>query len=247
MLSGYEHFQNTTYLEAAIRAGEWLAQIQNPKGFWDQHVYMNQVRVYDTYVAAPLASLYTCTKRNDFKSTAEKHCHWVVTEKLKTNGWPEDADNTIKHNDRPILHTIAYTFKGLTESALLLGQNEWIEAVIPPSRILAEKFRENGTLNGRFNSKWEGSEAFITTGGAQIANVWLDIYSSTRDKFWLESAEKMAAYLCTLQNDYPNYPEIHGALFGSYPLWGQYEPFACPNWGTKYFAELLMRLNDQRE
>ncbi len=31
-----------------------------------------------------------------------------------------------------------------------------------------------------------------------------------------------------------------GALFGSFPMWGRYEPFGCPNWATKYFADSLM-------
>jgi len=34
--------------------------------------------------------------------------------------------------------------------------------------------------------------------------------------------------------------EAVGALPGSFPLWGRYEKFAFPNWGTKYFVDALL-------
>jgi hypothetical protein len=34
--------------------------------------------------------------------------------------------------------------------------------------------------------------------------------------------------------------EIEGALQGSFPIWGRYEPFAFPNWATKYLIDALI-------
>jgi hypothetical protein len=31
-----------------------------------------------------------------------------------------------------------------------------------------------------------------------------------------------------------------GAIPGSFPIWGRYEPFAFPNWATKFFCDALM-------
>jgi hypothetical protein len=31
-----------------------------------------------------------------------------------------------------------------------------------------------------------------------------------------------------------------GAMPGSFPLWGRYEPFGFPNWATKYFCDAIM-------
>ena len=36
-----------------------------------------------------------------------------------------------------------------------------------------------------------------------------------------------------------------GAINGSFPLWGKYEPFAYPNWATKYFADAMMLEENQ--
>ena len=38
----------------------------------------------------------------------------------------------------------------------------------------------------------------------------------------------------------PSEGSSQGAIPGSFPLWGKYEPFAFPNWATKYFADSLM-------
>jgi hypothetical protein len=35
-----------------------------------------------------------------------------------------------------------------------------------------------------------------------------------------------------------------GALPGSYPVWGRYEPFGFPNWATKFFADSLLLEKD---
>jgi hypothetical protein len=34
--------------------------------------------------------------------------------------------------------------------------------------------------------------------------------------------------------------DMHGAVTGSFPLWGRYEKFACPNWAQKYLADALL-------
>jgi hypothetical protein len=31
-----------------------------------------------------------------------------------------------------------------------------------------------------------------------------------------------------------------GAIPGSFPIWGRYEPFAFPNWATKFFCDALL-------
>ena len=41
---------------------------------------------------------------------------WVLAQQW-ANGWFSNADNTEKHNERPITHTIAYTVDGLIECA----------------------------------------------------------------------------------------------------------------------------------
>ena len=33
---------------------------------------------------------------------------------------------------------------------------------------------------------------------------------------------------------------IKGAISGSYPIWGEYQRLAFPNWATKFFVDALL-------
>lgn len=246
MLAAYEYFQDQKYLDSALKAADWLVALQEHEGYWSKSVYMNRVRVYDTYVAAPLAAVYKQTKKEKYRESALLQCRWVMDYKQKGNGWFEDADNTIQHNDRPILHTIAYTLDGLIETGLLLVENQFIQSALKPATILRDRFLKNGSLSGRYDENWKGSEAFITTGGAQMSIAWQRL-AKEQDSSFSDAASLMNKYLMKLQVNNSKWP-CEGALFGSNPIWGRYEPFACPNWGTKYFLEaLLMQMKSESQ
>jgi hypothetical protein len=40
--------------------------------------------------------------------------------------------------------------------------------------------------------------------------------------------------------DFKETSDTLGAIPGSFPIWGRYEPFAFPNWATKFFCDALM-------
>jgi hypothetical protein len=108
--------------------------------------------------------------------------------------------------------------------------------------VLKEKFEQDGYLNGRYNEAWEGSEHMILTGCAQMSIIWLKIAHYSGNNEYAETARKMNTLLINLQDR--KFKKVNantlGALNGSYPLWGRYEPFAYPNWATKYLADALM-------
>jgi hypothetical protein len=102
-----------------LKAG-MLSGIQHPEGSWQTHALMGKARVYDTFVDVPLLQLYELTGEKKFKKSAVQNLEWVIRDKMHENGWFEDCDNTVKRNDKPILHTIAYTLDGLIDSSLIL-------------------------------------------------------------------------------------------------------------------------------
>jgi rhamnogalacturonyl hydrolase YesR len=241
MIASYEQTENKIYLDAAIRAGNWLAQIQHREGFWKTNALMNTERVYDTFVDTPLLQLFKLTGDESFRKSAVLNLDWVINKKMADNGWFEDCDNTIKRNDRPILHTIAYTLDGLIDSGLILNEAKYIEAAVKGAKKLRDLFLFQGFLQGRFNKSWHGSEHMICTGGAQMAIIWLKLFNISGEKLFPEAAEKMLDLLIFIQSrNIPETSDTLGALPGSFPLWGRYEPFAFPNWATKFFCDALL-------
>ena len=111
-----------------------------------------------------------------------------------------------------------------------------------------EKFQKDGILNGRFNSNWEGSEYMLLTGCAQISIIWMKLYKIGKGKEYLEAAKKMNTILVAIQKRGKKESlDTKGALSGSFPIWGRYEPFAFPNWATKYFVDSLMMENNSEK
>jgi len=241
MLAAHNNTGDQKYLDAAVKAGRWLSEIIHPEGFWQTHALMDQPRVYDTFVDVPLMELYQVTGDESFKNTACKNLEWVAREKMMRNGWFEDCDNTIKRNDKPILHTIAYTLDGLIDSGLLLNDDSYIEAAKIGSAKLRDLFLDQGFLKGRYDRNWNGSEYFICTGGAQMAGVWIKLYHKFGEQSYLDAARRMIDLLIFIQmRDFREDEKTFGAIPGSFPLWGRYEPFAFPNWATKFFCDALL-------
>ena len=238
MWAGWRHFQEERWRAAAIRACDWLVSIQHPIGYWDQHVYLNAVRVYDTYVAAPLMKVGQDVGNEAYVAAALRHAAWVKDHKMLSNGWLEDADNTLAHNDRPILHTLAYTYDGLVDMALMAPEQLLVEELLAGPTLLAQRWLRDRKLHGRYDRTWKGYDAMLLTGCAQMAIVWFKLNKAGVPGPWKEAAETMVQDLCSLQEW--QIPEALGALPGSNPIWGRYEPFGYPNWATKYLADALM-------
>ena len=149
MIAAHENTGEQKYLDAAIKAGIWLAEIQHPDGYWQTHALMEKARVYDTFVDVPLLQLFQLTGEEKFKRTAIQNLNWVIGKKMHENGWFEDCDNTVKRNDKPILHTIAYTLDGLIDCSMILKDDQYLKAAVKGADKLRDIFLSSGFLNGR--------------------------------------------------------------------------------------------------
>ena len=249
MLAAYKYNQNRVYLDSVIKACDWLCKIQDEGGYWEKNAFMNVPRVYDSYVDAPLLQAYQHTGNELYKEKALKNLYWIIEKKQLENGWFVDCDNTIRRNDKPILHTISYTIDGLLDCGIFLNNEKILNAARLSADKLLEIFSDKKFLNGRFDHNWHGSEYLITTGCAQIALIWLKLFKLTGNSQYFSAANSMNNLLMYVQNrKVSETNDTKGALPGSFPVWGKYEPFCFPNWATKYFADsLLMEQNLKSE
>jgi rhamnogalacturonyl hydrolase YesR len=237
----YQETKDKKYLDSATKACDWLCEIQEQEGYWKKFAFRGVPRVYDSYIDAPLLEIYKVTGNELYKEKALKNINWIIDTKQLGNGWFEDCDNTIKRNDKPILHTIAYTIDGLLDSGLILNDQKIINAATKSADKLFELFSKRKYLSGRFDRNWEGSQSIICTGCAQTAIIWLKLFKLTKNAQYLNAAMKMNDILIFIQDRGINEsPDTFGAIPGSYPIWGRYEPFSFPNWATKYFADSLL-------
>ncbi len=240
LLSVYCETDDSKILKSAIKAGNWLVEIQEANGSWVKHAFMGVARVYDSYVDVPLIHLSTITKDTKYREAAIKNLNWIIENKQNSNGWFQDCDNTIKHNDKPILHTICYTIDGLIESGILLNEPKFIKAGKIAADALNDFYQKHSLLKGRFDSKWNGTEYPILTGYAQLAVVWMKLHQLYPNEHYFKDAQSLNNQLSWLQLDDSRFNIINGGIAGSFPIWGKYETFTFPNWATKYFVDSLM-------
>lgn len=127
LIRTFKESKEIKYIDAAIKGANWIVNTQDEDGSWTSTNFKQMKRVYDTYVTAPLAELYTLTKDERYKESCIKNAEFVLRNQ-HNNGWFELCDNTLFNNEAPITHTISYTIDGLIETGLHLQINKYIQA-----------------------------------------------------------------------------------------------------------------------
>ncbi len=240
MISSYKETKNEKYLNAAIRAGDWIVNTQDEDGSWTSTNFKQMKRVYDSYVTAPLSELYLLTNDKKYEESCRKNCDFVLANQHE-NGWFEKADNTLLNNAAPVLHTIAYTIDGLIETGLNLKENRYVEAGKLAADHLLHKAEITHKLPARFYKDWKkGANYSCLTGNAQLGIIFFRLYELTNDKRYVNASLKLADFLAYTQHLNSIGKYRNGAITGSYPIWGMYCPFKYPSWATKYYIDLLM-------
>jgi len=234
----YEETGWKKYLEAALKAANWLVRVQDEDGIWKRFTYREIPHVYHTRVAWPLLELYELIANEAYCRAVIKNIDWALSNQ-EENGWFKN--NAFDRKSAPVLHTIAYAIEGLLECAILMQNKAWLEAAIKPAEVLLTRLEAKGTLSGAYNNKWKGTTGYRSlTGEAQMSIVWLKLFQITKDGRYLNVASKINDSLKKLQNTYSNNPGINGGIKGSHPIWGGYAFLMYPNWAAKFFADALL-------
>jgi hypothetical protein len=236
----YEETGREDYLAAARRAADWIVASQDADGSWTTSNHRGLKRVYDTYVAAPLARLGTLVDSEAYAQAARRNCEFALANQ-RDNGWFANCDNSAEFNDVPVTHTLCYTADGLIETGEILGEESYVAAGARTAEAMTGAIEPDGRLAGRFDSDWSAAARWVClTGSAQLGIVLMRLYARDGDPSRLEAAERLAGYLARVQQLNSIGRDRSGALAGSYPIWGSYAPLRFPCWATKYYLDLLL-------
>jgi len=239
-IRSFRETDNPKYLACAKAAGRWLISVQEEDGSWRKHAAHNIPHTYYSRVAWSLLELYKTTGEEAYLTNCLKNIEWCLQQQNKA-GWFRNAGFTIRGNDYPFTHTIAYTLRGIFETAIFLNNHKYLNAVFLAVRNLLPELKNNGFLPGYFNQEWKGDQRFTClTGNAQLAIIMFKLFQHTKEKKYYQAALKLNSYLKSKQHIATNNININGAIAGSYPIWGKYIHFNYPNWAAKFFADALI-------
>ncbi len=238
LVSIYKQTGDNRYKSSAIRAGNWLSDIQDNDGAWRRFTYNDIPHVYHTRVAWALLELNNIAS-GGYLEPAVRNINWALSNQLP-NGW--FRNNAFKQSNDPYLHNVAYAIRGILESAVLLDNKDWLKAAVKPSEVLLRRFEINGFLPGEFDEKWKSTQDNYSclTGNAQMAVIWLRLFQVANDGRFLNAALKMNDYLKRLQSLSSRNGGVNGGIKGSHPIWGRYQRFEYPNWAAKFFVDSLI-------
>jgi hypothetical protein len=231
------------YQGAAAAAARFLTGHLRADGTWDPRFeYAGVPHTYNSRVAWGMLRWSRYAEDQDAEGAARCHLDWVVA-RQRSNGWFEDC--VFRPGMTPSTHGLAYTLRGLLESHLLLGEPAWLRAVEAASEVLIRKLETLPRLAANYQSDWRpAARHACLTGTVQLGGVWLRLYEATGDPRWLNAGLKAIEEAAGHQET-GTWEPIHGALPGSFPVWGRYAPLQYPNWATKFLADALMLYEDR--
>jgi uncharacterized protein YyaL (SSP411 family) len=240
LLRTHEETGEERYLEAAMRASDWIVKNQEEDGSWTLANFRQMKVVYDSYVTPPLARMASLTGNEAYARAAIRNCEFVLRHQ-RENGWFDLCDNTPYFNDMPTPHTICYTIDGLLETGELLGRDDFVAAGTKAADALMRCMSPSGLLLGRFDDRWRARARWsCLTGCAQLGVIMMKLHARTGEERYREAARRLADFLIYIQRLNGVGPSRGGALPGSYPIWGTYAPFKYPCWAPKFLIDLLL-------
>jgi hypothetical protein len=232
------------YLDAAVRGGDYLVRTQEADGAWrGAPEYRGVPHTYAARVSWALLRLAEATGDNRYRAAATRQLDWVLSMQAE-NGW-FDACAFAPSLD-PNTHVLAYTLRGLVESAVLLEDDRYLSAATKTAGVLLRLYRELGWLPATYDGGWKPTARYeCVTGNAQLGGIWLRLYQLTSERPWLDGGADAVAYAASRQMR-SSWRPVDGALPGSFPIFGRYARLQYPNWATKFLADSLMLREELR-
>ena len=237
-VSAYRRCGSQRYLDAAIRAGDWLADIADADGLWTRNEHFNTAHVYNTRTAWALLSLNAIVNKTSYARVARANLDWAISNQLESGLFSNAAFHKGYH---PYTHNISYSICGLQESGWLLGDTKYTEAARKAADACLGLMRSSGSVPGQISpDATSQSDYTCLTGNCQLSIVWSRLFGKTGKLAYRDAARQSLAFVMQHQQMGDAPPSVVGAIAGSFPIWGRYAPLSFPNWAAKFFVDAAL-------
>lgn len=238
MIAGYQELGRAECLDAAVRAGHWMLDKQDPDGCWRRSVHNDIPHTYNTRSAWALLRIGLLSGEQTLVDAAVRNLDWACSQ-ATASGWYRE--NAFERGQAPFTHTIAYAMRGLLEGGVLLHEPRFIESTRCAAAALMQAQRADGWIAGQFDDDWRPVGRYTClTGIAQIALNWQRLRQLGAPGDWSGAIERAIRYLKQRHHIIGDGSPHDGGLAGSSPIWGRYSRFEYPNWAAKFFADALI-------
>ena len=225
------------FLGPGRAAADFLVQSMDERGCFVRHISHGITHTYNVRAAWALMAYGCLTSDELLVSRAADCAQWTIDRQNKHGFYLE---NNFKPGHNANSHGIAYVMRGLLQIYHLIGDERCLNSVLLAAEAVCRSYAEVGEITSEIGPAWEQlSKHICLTGYSQLAIVLYRLHLITGEKHYRATADGLLAGVArfqTLGNDGP----WHGAIPGSYPIWGRYAPLQYPNWATKFFIDALL-------
>ena len=229
------------------KAADWLVSTQAADGSWPHNqspmVAMAGAKAYDTHVAWGLFEAARIEPDAPYGEAGMRNAHWALTQQTES-GWFDHC--SIKNPATPATHTLGYAVRGLLEAHGYRDDERVLAGARKAADGMLAVLTRDGFLPGRLDRNWKPAAKWAClTGTVQNATNWMLLWRYTRDPKYLDAAFVANRYVRrTLSTD--GDPDVRGAVKGSFPVDGDYDPWVYPNWATKFMVDSCLLERDIR-
>ncbi|MEM7466234.1 MAG: prenyltransferase/squalene oxidase repeat-containing protein [Pseudomonadota bacterium] len=241
----HSHTGEEKFIDAAIKAANWLLEAQDNDGAWRQWFYHDIPASYCSHLACFVAELGCYLDNQDYLASARANANWVLDQQDLETGFFDKCGFTEEEQHLRIadLHTLAYNQAGLLRIAAALADENITAAAKRASDGVLDSLVRLGWLPGVLDHQWRAkANSTCVTGCAQMALVWMEINNTFPEAKYLSGARRAIDIVKRAQLIDVEDPGLAGAIPGSDPLWGWYNDGIMPNWAAKFFIDALIRM-----
>jgi hypothetical protein len=226
------------YRGAMRKAADWLVSTQAADGAWPHNqsplVEFAGEKAYDTHVAWGLFEAARVDPDSPYGEAGLKNVRWALTTQT-ANGWFDKC--SIKNPATPATHTLGYALRGILEGYGHSKDPVLLAAARKTADGMLGALNLDGFLPGRLDRRWRPAAKWAClTGSVQNATNWMLMWRHTGEAKYLEAAFAANRYVRrTLVMD--GDADVRGAVKGSFPVDGEYDPWVYPNWAAKFMVD----------
>ena len=131
--------------------------------------------------------------------------------------------------------------RGLLQIHHLSGDETCLASVRRAADQICRLEERHGRIAAELGPEWQYLSSHIClTGYAQLAIVLYRLFTIGGEPRYRATADRLLAEVARYQALDVEGAPWHGAIAGSFPIYGRYAPLQYPNWATKFFIDAIL-------
>lgn len=236
--NGLIHAGHHEFLEPARRAAAFLVASMDESGCFVRHMSHDMVHAYNVRAAWALMAFGHLAGDANSVERAADCARWTIGRQNEHGFY---LDNAFKPGGNANTHGTAYVMRGLLMMHGLSGDPHCLASVRIAADQICRLHDDHAWIAAELGPDWQYLSSHIClTGYAQLAIILYRLFVLLGEARYRETADLLLAAVARRQAlEAPGAP-WHGAIAGSFPIYGRYAPLQYPNWATKFFVDSIL-------